>query len=312
MPTPTATPTLESSLTIMVPIYNIFPNPLNPRKNDAIDSEELQQIIKKRGFEEPVTAYRKSPDADIYVLLAGHRRLYAAKTAGIDEIPVFVVRKPKNTIEEIERIGSLQSGRVNWTAFEWASYTYNLWLEWGKPSKAKFAKDISLSVNAVTDYIHVMQFFPRFEIEDGLVKKELTITGLAALRKWMKTLSKYKPALFDSLGEDMIRKILIEKMYNGLADRDSLRNTEYCKQAAAEDIKEFLTSKNMKLETQIGYLGIKKHYADFNGQIISLGHIKKRIPEIKPITPHQKNSAIKTLEETMALLQAKLNEIKNG
>lgn len=300
----------EKSLTMMVPTINVFPNTLNPRKNDSISQEEITSIIRKHGWEEPLTAYRKEEGSDLFVLLAGHRRLFAAKEAGIEEVPVYIVKKPETVIEEIERIGSLQSGRVNWSAYEWASYTYNLWIEWGKPAKNKFAKDISLSANAVTDYIAVMQYYPRTEIEEGLTKKELTVTGLAALAKWIKALDKFKPNLVQNLGEDMIRRIMIDKFANKKVSRDTLRNTDYCRQATQDDIKKFLTDKNMELEAQIGYLGLQQKYKDFNGHMISFGHMRNRIPEIKPETKHQQESAIETLEVTIKALQEKLNEIK--
>lgn len=76
----------ERSLTILVPTSNVFPNPLNPRKNDGIDTEEMQSIITKRGWEEPLSAYKKNEDSDYYVLLAGHRRLFAANKAGIKHV----------------------------------------------------------------------------------------------------------------------------------------------------------------------------------------------------------------------------------
>lgn len=306
-----STTTLVKSLTIMVPTENVFPNPLNPRKNDSIDSEEITSIINKHGWQEPLTGYKKSDDSDIYILLAGHRRLYAAKQAGAPEVPVYVVPKPENVTEEIERIGSLQSGRVNWTAYEWASYTYNLWVEWGKPVRKQFAKDINLSPGAVTDYINVMQFFPRNEIEDGLTKKELTVTTLAALVKWMRALSKHKPNLYNSLGEDLIRKTMIEKIANGKVERDSLRNPDYCKLVGERDIKKFLTDKDMSLENQIGYLGLVSKYKDFTGHMIHLGHMKARIPNMQPTSNRQKETATKVLTETIELLQKQLEEINN-
>ncbi|PGQ88270.1 ParB/RepB/Spo0J family partition protein [Priestia megaterium] len=303
----------EKSLTILVPTSNVFPNPLNPRKNDGINTEEMQSIINKRGWEEPLTAYKKHEDSEYYVLLSGHRRLFAANEAGITEVPVFIRPKPANPIEEIERIGSLQSGRVNWSQYEWASYTYNLWQEWGKPAKTKFAKDINLSVNAVTNYILIMEYYDRNEIESGLQKKELTIGSLAGLVKWIRALDNFKPSLVTGLGEDMIRKVMLEKIANKTVTRDSLRYfNSYCREASIEDIKKFLRDKTMLLSDQIQYLNIQRKYQDFNGHMRSMGMLRNRIPNIKVETQHQRNSAIESLETTMKELQAKLNELKGA
>lgn len=303
----------ERSLTILVPTSNVFPNPLNPRKNDGIDTEEMQSIINKRGWEEPLSAYKKHEDSEYYVLLSGHRRLFAANKAGIKEVPIYLRPKPANPIEEIERIGSLQSGRVNWSPYEWASYTYNLWLEWGKPAKTKFAKDINLSVNAVSNYILIMEYYDRNEIEGGLQKKELTIGSLAALVKWIRALDNFKPSIVKGLGEDMIRKVMLEKIASKTVTRDSLRyHNSYCREASIEDIKKFLRDKTMLLEDQIQYLNIQRKYQDFNGHMRSMGMLRNRIPNIKVETEHQRESAIESLETTLKELQAKLNELKGA
>lgn len=306
-----STTIIEKSLTIMVPTENVFPNPLNPRKNDSIDSEEITSIINKHGWQEPLTGYRKSDDSDIYILLAGHRRLYAAKQAQAPEVPIYVVNKPASITEEIERIGSLQSGRVNWTAYEWASYTYNLWLEWGKPARGQFAKDLNLKEKSVKDYINVMQFFPRNEIEDGLTKKELTVSTLASLTTWMRALSREKPKLYEGLGEDLIRRTMIEKIANKKADRHSLRKTDYCKLVAEADIKKFLTDKEMDLEYHINYLGLDRKYGDFKGHKISMSHIQNRIPHVKPVNLVQQEEAVGFISDTIELLTKQLEEIKN-
>ncbi|MED4068656.1 ParB/RepB/Spo0J family partition protein [Priestia megaterium] len=303
----------ERSLTILVPTSNVFPNPLNPRKNDGINTEEMQSIINKRGWEEPLSAYKKNEDSEYYVLLSGHRRLFAANKAGIKEVPIYVRPKPSNPIEEIERIGSLQSGRVNWSQYEWASYTYNLWLQWGKPAKTKFAKDINLSVNAVTNYILIMEYYDRNEIEGGLQRKELTIGSLAGLVKWIRALDNFKPSIVRGLGEDMIKRVMLEKIANKTVTRDSLRfHNSYCKEASIEDIKKFLRDKTILLSDQIQFLNIQRKYNDFNGHMRSMGMLRNRIPNIKVETQHQKESAIESLETTMKELQAKLNELKGA
>lgn len=300
----------EQPKVLMVPVDNVIPNPLNPRDNDAEDSDSLKRIIAEFGWETPITAYRQNPESDIFVIISGHRRREAAKQEGIKAIPVYERPKPKTAIEEHRRIGGLQRNQIDWSAYEWATYTYNLWTAWGKPERKKFAKDINMSHNVVSDYINVIQYFPRDEIEDGLKKKELTITTLSALRKWLKELKKHKPKFVQNMGEDLIRRIMLEKVKNKKAHRDVLRNGEYCRLATEDDIKKFLLDKNAELELQLGYLGIKKKFKDFKSHMISLGHLKNRVPELKPDTKAQAEEAVERLEELIELFKEKQDEIK--
>ena len=299
------------SLTIMVPTNNVIPNPLNPRKNDAIDTETISHIVKKHGWEEPLTAYKRDDNSDIYVLLAGHRRLFAAKEAKIKEVPVFVVKRPESEIEEIQRIGSLQSGRVNWTPYEWASYTYNLWLQWGKPARADFAKEIGLKRRTVSDYILVMEYYPRIEIEGPLTRKEITISHLSELAAWIKALVKYKPTLVEQMGEDLIRKTMIDKIIDKKVDRPTLRYREYCKIAGKDKIIEFLTNRNTILKDQITYLGLPTNKNDLRGHLISMSHFENRVKEIHVNTETEKDKALASLKQLQELIEKQMKKISD-
>lgn len=301
-----------NTLCIWVPIETVIPNPLNPRRNDAVDSDQIKNIIKKRGWEEPLTVYKKNDDIELYVLLSGHRRLYAAREAGEKQIPVYIRERPKTIKEEIDRIASLQAGRVDWTQYEWAKYTYDRWIEWDKPPYTRFAKEININPTSVKKYITVLSYYPRHEIDGPLQSKSLSISSLDALVAWLTALNKYKPALVSKLGEDMIRKIMIDKLITGKASRESLRNLDYCELATADDIQRFIVDKNMELEVQIGYLGVKKRFKDFTGNMISMGHFEKRIPHIIPETKHQRQVALDNLNHLQKLIQDQIEAIRKN
>ncbi|MGF7535090.1 ParB/RepB/Spo0J family partition protein [Bacillus mexicanus] len=291
-----------------VPINLVIPNPLNPRKDDSIRTEEMQNIIRTRGWEEPLTVYQ---NGKMYVLLSGHRRLYAAKqVGGIKKIPVYIKDKPLNDLEEKERLISLQSGRVNWTPFEWAKSTYDRWVAWGKPPINKFAKQINLGPQAVKQYINVLDYFPRTEIEVDLQTGALSMSSLSALVRWIKELSKHKPEFVSSMGEELIRKIMLEKLVSKKVTREELTDFQYTELAKEEDIQNFLIDKNALLSTQLTYLGLNKKFNNFKGHLISIGMYKKRIPEITPKNDHQREQAINALEELNQLVSKRIKELK--
>ena len=73
-----------------IPIDMIKPNPYQPRKNISIKGlEELAQSIKQYGVIQPITVRRSSSGG--YELIAGERRLRAAKMAGLDYICSIII-----------------------------------------------------------------------------------------------------------------------------------------------------------------------------------------------------------------------------
>lgn len=298
---------MENAEVVLVPTKQIIPNTINARKNDNIEVESMVKILQTHGFEEPLTVYKKGK---FYVLFGGHRRLAAAKKAKIEQVPVYIREEPKDTKEEMERIASLQSGRVDWTQYEWAKFTYDRWIAWGKPPMTKFSDQINQKKSSVAKYIKVMNYFPHAEIEKDLDDKKLSISSLEALVWWIKNLKKHKPELVEAMTEEMIRKIMLEKLRNKKALRDDLRNKEYLRSASEEQVTEFLTNKDHPLEISIGFAGAKKQYDDFNGHLISIGHMKNRIPNIKVETDLQKEKALESLEELQAMIEEQISKIK--
>lgn len=96
-------------------VEQIYPHPDNPRK-DVGDVTELAESIKKNGIMQnltviPISALTKEPDeqpeaedisliSDFHALI-GHRRLAAAKEAGLSEVPCKIVSK----ISKKEQVG---------------------------------------------------------------------------------------------------------------------------------------------------------------------------------------------------------------
>ncbi|TKI58118.1 ParB/RepB/Spo0J family partition protein [Brevibacillus antibioticus] len=94
-----------------VSLNEIRPNPYQPRKEfeqSAID--ELAQSIKEHGIIQPLIV-RKSIKG--YELVAGERRLRAAKVAGLKEVPVVVKAYTDQQLMEIALIENLQRENLN-------------------------------------------------------------------------------------------------------------------------------------------------------------------------------------------------------
>lgn len=91
--------TSESGVTFL-PLDQIVPNPRQPRQ--AMDEEGIQELadsIREHGILQPLIV-TSDPAAGGYILVAGERRLRAARLAGLQQVPVLI--RPVNEQERLE------------------------------------------------------------------------------------------------------------------------------------------------------------------------------------------------------------------
>lgn len=87
---------------IMIPVDELQPHPDNPRK-DLGDLTELVDSIKANGIFQNLTVLRnRDPETGKSTVIIGHRRLAAAKLAGLKEVPCMVVE-----MDEKEQISTM-------------------------------------------------------------------------------------------------------------------------------------------------------------------------------------------------------------
>lgn len=80
----------EEPVEKLAPISMIVPNPLQPRSSMTEDNlMELAQSIKEHGILQPLIVSHDAVTGQ-YTLIAGERRLRAAKIAGLDSVPVII------------------------------------------------------------------------------------------------------------------------------------------------------------------------------------------------------------------------------
>ena len=105
-------PKSEESI-LFVSIDSITSNPFQPRKEfDEAEMSELAESIKQKGVIQAITV-RKNEDGS-YELISGERRLRAAKLAGLEKIPAFVMDvSSKEDLLEISLIENIQRQDLN-------------------------------------------------------------------------------------------------------------------------------------------------------------------------------------------------------
>jgi len=94
-----------------VPIIQIEPNPLQPRTIfDPGRLQELANSIETNGILQPLLIRRKDSH---FELIAGERRLRAAKLAGLAEVPAIIQDYADNQLLEIALIENIQREDLN-------------------------------------------------------------------------------------------------------------------------------------------------------------------------------------------------------
>ena len=95
-----------------VPLDSISPNPHQPR--DDFNEEGLQELansIKEHGVLQPLVVSRK--ESGDYELIAGERRLEAAKIVGLEKVPVIVKKVNEQNKAELALIENIQRYDLN-------------------------------------------------------------------------------------------------------------------------------------------------------------------------------------------------------
>ena len=94
---------ISSPTAEMRPTVSLRPNPLNPRSElQPAGLDELAESIRAQGVLQPLLI---TPDG---VVVAGHRRLAAARQAGLTEVPVLVRDLDRAQQQEIMLVENLQ------------------------------------------------------------------------------------------------------------------------------------------------------------------------------------------------------------
>ncbi len=95
-----------------IPVEWIHVNPFQPRKDfDSPGLEDLAASIRTHGIIQPLTVRRIA--ADQFQLIAGERRLRAARIAGLETVPAYILLTDDQGMIEIALIENIQREDLN-------------------------------------------------------------------------------------------------------------------------------------------------------------------------------------------------------
>jgi ParB family transcriptional regulator, chromosome partitioning protein len=154
---------------VEVPVTQIVPNPRQPRTvMNENDLQGLADSIREHGLLQPLIVSHE-PQNDRYVLVAGERRLRAARLAGLDAVPVIIRQTSDQQRLELALIENVQ--RADLTPLETAEAYHHLIEEFGLTHE-EVAQRVSKSREAVTN-THRLVRLPQ-EVKQGLAEGIIT------------------------------------------------------------------------------------------------------------------------------------------
>lgn len=155
---------VESDHSTLVEITKIIPSESQARTDfDSKKLEELANSIKEHGILQPLLVRRNK---EHYELIAGERRLRAAKSAGLKSVPVILIQADNDKAAEMGLIENLQREDLN--AMEEAAAFHDMMSLYGHTQES-LAKTISKSRSYVANSLRLLSLDPATKklIEDG-------------------------------------------------------------------------------------------------------------------------------------------------
>lgn len=139
----------------MIPTGDILPNPNQPRKEFSLDKlVELAQSISENGVLQPLTV---SMDTGQPVLVAGERRLRAARIAGLREVPCVEVEADERQKRVLALVENLQREDMN--CFETAEGIREL-MDTYELTQCEAAQQLGYSQSAVANKLRLLRLPP--------------------------------------------------------------------------------------------------------------------------------------------------------
>lgn len=159
-----------------IAINKIQTNPYQPRQEFAEDAlNELAASVKHYGILQPLLV---SEEADGYILIAGERRLRAARLAGLTKVPCVIGAYDDKQKAEIALIENLQRQNLNF--FEEAEAMQRLLKEF-KVTQEQLAAHLGKSQSAIANKLRLLKLDD--ELREDLLKENLTERHARALLK---------------------------------------------------------------------------------------------------------------------------------
>ncbi len=161
--------------TSTIPLEQIEVNPFQPRHDfDAIAMQELADSIKVHGIIQPITVRKISVKK--YQLIAGERRLRAAKMASLSEVPAFIRSADDEQMLEMALIENTHREDLN--AME-VAINYKRLIDECNLKQEDLAEKVGKNRTTVANYLRLLKLPP--EIQQAIKNKTISMAHARAI-----------------------------------------------------------------------------------------------------------------------------------
>lgn len=151
-----------------IPVFNVVPNPNQPRRYfDKDNLQKLAQSIREHGIIQPIIVTKINDGK--YELIAGERRLEAAKLAELKEIPAIIRLANDQQKLELALVENIQ--RHNLNAIEEAM-AYKKLREEFSLTQEEIAQKTGKDRSTVANTIRLLEL--PVEIQRGIIEEKIT------------------------------------------------------------------------------------------------------------------------------------------
>ena len=190
---PTGTLTGSEELVQEVPVDKLLPNAFQPRTRFSEEAlAELVESVKMHGILQPLVARRVGTDLQV---IAGQRRLQAAKRAGLARVPVLIREASDREMLELALVENLQREDINpmeaAEAYQRLMSDFNLTQEQVAERVAKSRSGVANSLRLLGLPEPIRESLRNGEIDEGHGKALATLPGeRSRLRVWRRVVKK--------------------------------------------------------------------------------------------------------------------------
>ncbi len=198
---------------LQIAIESIDANPFQPRTRfDEQALEELASSIKQLGIVQPLTV--RESGSGRYQLIAGERRLRAAKLAGLTHLPAFIRTADDQAMLELALVENIQ--REDLDAVE-VAISYQRLIEECNLTQERLSDRVGKQRSTVANYLRLLKL--PAEIQLGIKNKQVTMghaRTLVNIEDPKKQIKVYYKIIDDDLSvrsaEELVRTLQTENL----------------------------------------------------------------------------------------------------